>query len=86
MDLCKHPPGEGDQPHEAITDEHEQRVLLRLLHDLGVVVAYGVKKDASAAMRETTAQIISTCKRTRIVLIPLARTCCPGRARTARPP
>ena len=32
----------------------EQRTLLRLLHDLGVVVAHGLTRDARAAMREIT--------------------------------
>jgi internalin A len=36
---------------EAITDEHEQRALLRLLHDLGVIVAYGPGHDAPAALQ-----------------------------------
>lgn len=36
---------------EKIVDENEQRGLLRLLHDLGVIVAYGLSSDAPAAIR-----------------------------------
>lgn len=39
---------------EPITDPAEHRILLRLLHDLGVVVAHGLTRDASAAQREIT--------------------------------
>ena len=42
---------EGAEP---IDDENEQRILLRLLHDLGVVVAHGLEQGASASMREIT--------------------------------
>jgi GTPase SAR1 family protein len=39
---------------EAITDPDEQRALLRLLHDLGTVVAQGLERNAPAAVREIT--------------------------------
>jgi internalin A len=41
-------------PSERITDPNEQRALLRLLHDLGVVVAHGQRQDAPAVQREVT--------------------------------
>ncbi|MEZ4432738.1 MAG: COR domain-containing protein [bacterium] len=43
--------GEGD---DAVPDPHEQRALLRLLHELGVVIAHGLRRDATAAQREVT--------------------------------
>jgi len=46
--LCRDPGG-GTEP---VTDEDEQRALLRLLHDLGTVIAYGLERDAPAAKRE----------------------------------
>jgi internalin A len=36
---------------DRISDEHEQRMLLRLLHDLGVIVAYGLGDDAPAVLQ-----------------------------------
>lgn len=47
--LCE--AGEGD---DAVPDPHEQRALLRLLHELGVVIAHGLRRDATAAQREVT--------------------------------
>jgi GTPase SAR1 family protein/Leucine-rich repeat (LRR) protein len=44
-------PGEGLDP---ITDADEQRALLQVLHQLGVIVAHGLKRDAPAARREIT--------------------------------
>ncbi|MCY1054925.1 COR domain-containing protein [Nannocystis sp. SCPEA4] len=41
--LCE--AGDGE---EKIGDEHEQRALMRLLHDLGVIVAYGLSDDDAA--------------------------------------
>ena len=32
---------------DSITSRHEQRALLRLLHDLGVIVAHGLTRDAT---------------------------------------
>jgi internalin A len=49
-DLCKNPGG-GTEPR---TDGNEQRALLRLLHDLGTVVAHGLERDAPASQREIT--------------------------------
>jgi internalin A len=49
-DLCKNP-GNSIEP---ITDEHTQRALLRLLHDLGTIIAHGLDPDAPAAQREIT--------------------------------
>jgi GTPase SAR1 family protein len=43
--LCK-APGDGSDP---VTEENEQRALLRLLHDLGAIVAHGLDRDAPAA-------------------------------------
>jgi hypothetical protein len=52
--LCLDPAqGDGDAG-DAITDPDEQRALLRLLHDLGVVVAHGLGRDAPAVKREIT--------------------------------
>lgn len=39
---------------DRISDVDEQRSLLRLLNDLGVVVAHGLARDAPAALREVT--------------------------------
>jgi pimeloyl-ACP methyl ester carboxylesterase len=47
VSLCKDTNG-----GEAVTDDNEQRALLRLLHDLGAIVAHGLGRDASAASRE----------------------------------
>ncbi len=49
--LCAEP-GEGNG--DAIADHDTQWALLRLLHDLGVVVAHGLERDARAALREIT--------------------------------
>jgi small GTP-binding protein len=46
--LCREP-GDGVEP---ILDENEQRALLRLLHDLGAIVAHGLERDAPAIRRE----------------------------------
>ena len=46
--LCKDP-GEGVEP---VIHEDEQRALLRLLHELGTIVAHGLERDAPAARRE----------------------------------
>jgi internalin A len=48
--LCERNPA-GTEP---ILDPDEQRALLGLLHDLGVVVAHGLRQDAPAARREIT--------------------------------
>jgi len=48
--LCEQDDGHG----EPITDPAERRALLRLLHDLGTVVAHGLERDAPAAIREIT--------------------------------
>jgi internalin A len=47
--LCKEDPGDGTEP---IVGENEQRALLRLLHELGAIVAHGLERDAPAARRE----------------------------------
>ena len=53
--LCEETDGDPDNPaSEPITAPEEQRLLLRLLHDLGVVVAHGLIRDATAAEREIT--------------------------------
>jgi hypothetical protein len=52
--LCEHPEGTAGEGEESITDRHEQGALLGLLHDLGVVVAHGLDRDAPAALREIT--------------------------------
>ena len=39
---------------EKVTDPDELRGLLRLLHDLGTVVAHGLRDGASASLREVT--------------------------------
>jgi internalin A len=49
--LCEERAGVND---DAILDPDEQRALLRLLHDLGVVVAHGLRREAPAALREIT--------------------------------
>ncbi|MCA1705380.1 MAG: 50S ribosome-binding GTPase, partial [Actinobacteria bacterium] len=49
VDLCTR--GDGS---DHIADVDEQTALLRLLHDLGVVVAHGLARDAPAALREVT--------------------------------
>ncbi len=48
--LCKDPGG-GTDP---IIEEDEQRALLRLLHELGAIVAHGLERDSPAARREIT--------------------------------
>jgi internalin A len=48
--LCKDPGGGAD----SIVDENERRALLRLLHDLGAIVAHGLERDSPAARREIT--------------------------------
>jgi internalin A len=48
LSLCTSP-GDGADP---IIEENEQRALLRLLHDLGAIVAQGLERDAPAARRE----------------------------------
>jgi len=49
--LCEDP---ALRPAERITDPDEQRALLALLHDLGVVMAHGLRDDAPAVRREIT--------------------------------
>jgi len=44
-------PGNGLEP---VADADEQRALLRVLHELGVIVAHGLKEDDSATRREIT--------------------------------
>jgi hypothetical protein len=44
----------GREETDQIADPDEQRALLRLLHDLGTVVAHGLERDAPAARREIT--------------------------------
>lgn len=39
---------------DTVTDPDEQRALLRLLHDLGTVVAHGFDRDAPAVQRDIT--------------------------------
>ena len=46
--------GPGEGAPEGIDDEAEQRALLRLLHDLGTVVAHGLDDAAPAVLREVT--------------------------------
>ncbi|NBC32680.1 MAG: GTP-binding protein, partial [Alphaproteobacteria bacterium] len=50
QDICE----EGDSADDRVTDPDEQRALLRLLHDLGTVVAHGFDRDAPAVRREIT--------------------------------
>jgi internalin A len=45
---------EGVEEEDKVADPDEQRALLRLLHDLGTVVAHGLERDAPAARREIT--------------------------------
>jgi hypothetical protein len=52
--LCGKASREEGDAGGAVTDPNEQRALLRLLHDLGVVVAHGLSREAPAAMREIT--------------------------------
>ncbi len=54
VELCEHPEGDDIDDDDVIHDVDEQRALLRLLHDLGVVVAHGLRDDAGAALREIT--------------------------------
>jgi small GTP-binding protein len=44
----------GKSAERRVTQGAEQKGLLKLLHDLGVVVAHGLEADASAARRELT--------------------------------
>ncbi len=44
----------GEGGGDVIADGNEQRALLRLLHDLGVVVAHGLRRDARAALQQVT--------------------------------
>jgi internalin A len=48
--FCREP-GAGFDPVE---DENEQRALLRALHELGTIVAYGLGRDAPAVQREVS--------------------------------
>ncbi len=53
--FCERPAeGSAKNNSDLITDEAEQRALLRLLHDLGAVVAHGLDRDAHAVRREIT--------------------------------
>ena len=52
--LCEQTVSEASSGNSAISDSDEQRALLRLLHDLGVVVAHGLERDAPSANREIT--------------------------------
>ena len=52
--LCEQPGSEGGSGNSAVSDSDEQRALLRILHDLGVVVAHGLERDAPSARREIT--------------------------------
>ncbi len=45
--LCTDPAVTGEHP---VSDANSQRALLRLLHELGTVVAYGLERDAPAAL------------------------------------
>jgi signal recognition particle receptor subunit beta len=49
--LCE---GDAISAADRILDPNEQRALLGLLHDLGVVVAHGLRQDAPAVRREIT--------------------------------
>ena len=51
--LCETVPPDGD-PADRITTEAERRGLLRLMHDLGVVIAHGLREGATAVLREVT--------------------------------
>ena len=48
VSLCNDPGGKT----EPITENSEQRSLLRLLHELGTIVAHGLERDAPATRRE----------------------------------
>jgi len=50
--LCEQPVSGAED--DAIPDPDEQRMLLRLLNDLGVVVAHGLERDASALRPDIT--------------------------------
>ena len=50
--LCEQPGGTAGETGSAVTDADEQRALLRTLHELGVVVAHGLERDAPSAKRE----------------------------------
>ena len=52
--LCEQTGSEAGNGNSAISDSDEQRALLRLLHDLGVVVAHGLERGAPSAKREIT--------------------------------
>ena len=52
--LCEKSDSAAGSGNSAIPDSDEQRALLRLLHDLGVVVAHGLERDAPSANREIT--------------------------------
>ncbi len=53
--FCEQPvEGAAKNNSDLITDEAEQRALLRLLNDLGAVVAHGLERDAHAVRREIT--------------------------------
>ena len=52
--LCEKSDSEAGGMNTAISNSDEQRALLRLLHDLGVVVAHGLERDAPSANREIT--------------------------------
>ncbi len=58
--LCERTSASDDDGADAIADPDEQRALLRLLHDLGVVVAHGLERDAPAALREISSSSAST--------------------------
>jgi nucleoside phosphorylase len=49
--LCESDAAPAD---ERITEPHEQQALLTLLHDLGLVVAHGLRQDAPAVRKEIT--------------------------------
>ena len=51
---CAEPAAPNGDPRDAITDPDEQRALLRLLNDLGVVIAHGLEREAPAVKREIT--------------------------------
>lgn len=52
--LCEGDGWPGLEADELVTDRDEQRGLLRMVHDLGVVVAHGLERHAPAAMRNVT--------------------------------
>ena len=52
--LCEQTGSVAGSGNSAISDSDEQRALLRLLHDLGVVVAHGLERDAPSARRAIT--------------------------------